>query len=245
MQHPLSLEAMPTQQVNINDQLLQTRVLEVIHSENPVFMLQLPAVYALVAPSTSIGVAALHQAKQRLPGKLYGSAIGDLSTFLALAIPEKLPDEFRSNPEAAQCMEGAFLRIKVDPAHVNTPAIHEGSHQGLLLPDGPIRRLFRFIEHEFEDRTDPVVFPGKQYSAPLCTSANISGDPLGSIVDEERAFAFAEQQGISLIVTCQEAQHEKGSYPIFYFQGNQATIERQGPRVHDICAAMPNSITIQ
>jgi tRNA A37 threonylcarbamoyladenosine synthetase subunit TsaC/SUA5/YrdC len=242
---PLTLDAMPIHQVNIDNPLLYSSVIEVIQSEYPVFMLQLPSVYALVAPSSSCGVDALNRTKRRLPGKLYGSAIGDLSKFLALAIPEELPDEFRSNPTAAQCMEGAFLRIMVDHVHLNTPSIHAGSHQGLLLPNGPIRRLFQFIEHTFQDRIDKALFPDKEYSAPLCTSANVSGDPLGSIVDEERAIRFAEQQGVSLIVTCQEAQHEKGSYPIFYFQGNKATIERQGPRVHAICAAMPNSIIIK
>ena len=236
---------MGLQQLLVSDNDVSDKVLNVLNGDFPVFMLQLPSVYALVAPSTKVGVDALNVAKCRLPGKLYGSAIGDLTRFLTLAMPNMLPDIFHANTEAARCMEGSFLRLVVDHSKVQTSTIEGGTHQGLLLPEGHIRELFRAIECAFWKKSSSELFPGKSYTAPLCTSANISGDPLGSIVTEDRALRFAEEQGISLLVRSYETSAEKGSYPIFYFQGNQATIERQGPRVRDICAAIPNSITIQ
>ena len=242
--HCLYLEAMAIQQVHISDPRLNNHVQQVLHGENPVFMLQLPSVYALVAPPTQDGVEALHRAKHRLPGKLYGSAIGNLHNFLTLAIPDMLPTHFHDYPNNAVCMEGAFMRLVVDYSEINSPCVFEGTHQGLLLPEGPIRQLFRFIEIEFQEHYSEALFPGKQYTAPICTSANISGDPLGSIVDEDRALRFATEQEISLVVMCNEEQEEKGSYPIFYFRGNRVSIERKGPGWERMLQSMPTNIEI-
>jgi tRNA A37 threonylcarbamoyladenosine synthetase subunit TsaC/SUA5/YrdC len=235
---------MGLQQLLVSDKDVSDKVLSVLNGDCPVFMLQLPSVYALVAPSTTRGVEALNRAKCRIPGKIYGSAVGELSPFMALAIPNMLPNEFRLYPNAAQCMEGSFMRLVVDHSEVNTSTIEIGTHQGLLMPEGHIRDLFRIIERSFQEQPSAELFPGKSFTAPLCTSANISGDPLGSIVTEDRALRFAEEQGISLVVRSDETQVEKGSYPIFYFRSNEVTIERRGPRVHDICAALPKSMVL-
>jgi tRNA A37 threonylcarbamoyladenosine synthetase subunit TsaC/SUA5/YrdC len=220
-------------------------LLRVMHSDFPVAVVQLPAVFALIAPSTPAGVAALNKAKNRLSGKHYGSAIGDLSAFAAMSQQENLPDDFRENMHGMQVLEGAFIRLRVADSRAETVAVSMGTHQGLLLPEGMERTLFRAIEQAFVADGPNEVYAGARYYAPLCTSANLSGDPFGSIVDLERAHAFVNERNIPLFISNKSAHSEEtGSYPIFSFEKNTVTIMRSGPNQERILRALPSSITV-
>lgn len=232
-------------QRDIRDASAMDELLRVMHSSYPVAMVQLPSVFALIAPSTALGVNALNRAKQRLPGKYYGSAIGDLNAFLSLADQDTLPEAFRMNAASVAVMEGAFIRCRVTDAAVETATITAGTHQGLLLPVGPERALFKAIEQAFRKNSPNELFAGASYYAPICTSANFSGDPLGSIVDMQRARAFAQASGIPLFINNDNAQgDETGSYPIFAFEGNSVRVMRNGPAQERILRALPSSITV-
>ena len=232
---------MNRREIHISDSTAAAAAIEVLMSSNPRVMLQMPAVHTLIAPPTQAGIQALNSTKNRLPAKNYGSAIGSLARFHALGDREHLPSEFKT----AACLtllEGAFIRLKVTSPEFNSTAIRGGTHQGLLLPQGPHRLLLDEVEEALRPLAEPELFAGKIYSAPLCTSANLSGDPLGSITDERRAEEFFNSQEIPLWIRCNSATGEAGSYPIFAFDGNQCSIERDGPGRREIQARLPASI---
>ena len=203
--------------------------LEVLRSERPVFMLELSSVHALVAPATALGARALDAAKERLPGKTYGSIIGSLDAFHGLALPERLPSGFGGSERLA-LFEGAFVRIGVARPEVSTPVVRQGSHQGLLFPEGdPQRQLALALEAGLAELAEPELFGGLRHSAPLCTSANLSGDPAGSITDEARAAEFARERGVGLWLRGAPDPSARGSYPIFALEADGVTVARDGP----------------
>ena len=83
--------------------------MEIFQTASPVGLLELPSVFALIAPPTRRGATTLDEAKQRLPGKTYGSPIGELDAFHSLARSAELPPELRP-AGALRCVEGAFMR---------------------------------------------------------------------------------------------------------------------------------------
>jgi tRNA A37 threonylcarbamoyladenosine synthetase subunit TsaC/SUA5/YrdC len=232
--------------LDIHDARAHDALVHVMHSQFPVAMLQLPSVFALIAPASAPGVNALNHAKQRLPGKHYGSAIGELSEFVALAEKDALPDVFRDDSRALAVMEGAFIRMRVaNPIH-ETSAISAGTHQGLLLSEGPERSLFKAVERSFRKDAPNELFAGAKYYAPICTSANMSGDSLGSIVDLNRALSFALDTDIPLVISNENVRSvETGSYPIFAFEGNTVRAIRQGPAQERILRSLPSTITVR
>ena len=122
--------------------------------------------------------------------------------------------------------------------------VRDGTHQGVLL-DGPHRALFAAIEEGLADTPDPDLFAGHAYTAPLCTSCNMSGDPLGSITDWERARRFAMERDVPLVIRGETAAGAAGSYPIFAIERTRVTIQREGPRMTEIMAALPPRLFAQ
>ena len=69
------------------------------------------------------------------------------------------------------------------------------------------------------------------FSRLICTSANISGAPSGSITSLDRVRIFGKERGVSLLVRFKlEANEERGSFPIFSIDKEGYTIERKGPK---------------
>ncbi|MDX2068826.1 MAG: hypothetical protein SFV55_10395 [Haliscomenobacter sp.] len=231
---------MKLREISILDQEAIPAALEALHSKEGVLLLQMPAVFVLLAPATQKGVESLNQTKLRLPQKNYGTAIGDIQKFHALASPGSLPHELQQ-AEDLNRLTGAFIRFAIGRSSFNSATVRAGTHQGVLV-DGPHRDLFKAVEQSFAHQADPALFCGHTFSAPLCTSANLSGDSLGSITDWDRAYRFARQRHLSLVIRCEAAQGENGSYPIFYFKDDQATIERHGPGEEAIMRRLPERL---
>jgi hypothetical protein len=203
-------------------------------------LVQLPTVFVLLAPATHDGVTWLNRAKQRLPEKNYGTAIGNLEQFAMMVMPGTLPPELAS-PPGLDILKGAFIRCRVASTDFNSAVVRRGTHQGVLL-DGPHQTLFAEIEAGLADMSDPELFGGHVYTAPLCTSCNISGHPLGSITEWERARAFALDRKIPLVIRSVPAIGEFGSYPIFEIDRNHISIKRERPRMDEIRAALPQRL---
>lgn len=201
------------------------RAVEAIQAE--AIVVQLPTVFVLLAAPTARGAAQLDRAKTRLPGKNYGSAIGSLGAFWALADPEQLPPAFSAAADF-EPMTGSFIRVRVQGRDFQSTTVRDGSHQGLLL-DGVHRQLFRRIEASFAGPPPDPIWGGGDYRAPLCTSCNLSGDPEGSIVSLPRALAFAESRGVGLVLTGPASAGALGSYPIFGFEPQRVVVHREGP----------------
>ena len=203
-------------------------------------LVQLPTVFVLLAPATREGAGWLDGRKQRLPNKTYGTAIGRLDQFVPMMIPGSCPPELETIG-GLTVLTGAFIRCRIAPTDYNSAVVRHGTHQGVLL-DGPHRKLFGVIEAGLADMSDPDFLAGHTYTAPLCTSCNISGDPLGSITEWERAAQFALDREVPLIIRSEPAVGQTGSYPIFAIEHDRVTIQREGPRMEEIKAALPERL---
>jgi hypothetical protein len=234
---------MRLKEISIHDSTLPDALREVYYSDNPVFLIRYPSVFALMAPPTMLGAFALSKGKNRLPGKFYGSAIGSAESFFSMAYDKHISEKFLKNKSLLESLESCFIRIKTHDAQTETAAVNAGTHQGLLLPDGVLRDLFRTLEDWGKSLEDRSLFPGKNYTAPLCTSANISGDPAGSIVDEMRARDFAVSMHIRLMIHAEENQGEKGSYPVLAFDDSTVRVERGGPGLASILSMISGYFT--
>ena len=205
-----------------------------------VVLLQLPTVYTLIAAPTREGVEQLNAHKNRLEGKNYGTVLGKAHNFLEHARAGAMPTCFQENDRLEQ-LQGAFVRAEFTDRCFESPVIRNGTHQSLIL-DGIHRSLFVEAEKHLQDLVDPTLWGGKKVSTLLCTSANLSGDPLGSIVDKQRAMDFARERRIGLFVNCQADETAQGSYPIFEFSGEKVSIQRDGPGVQRILAKIPKTV---
>lgn len=190
-------------------------------------LIQLPPVYVLVATATSAGVDHLDRLKIRQPNKNYGTMMGDINRFWQNVDTHLLPDGFKS-PDALEEMRDLFFRCPFADPSFNSSVIRNGTHQSLIL-DGIHRELICEIESAFENQVEPELWAGKKFTAPIATSCNLSGDPLGSIVDEARALDFAASRGVGLFVTGEAGTGELGSYPILQLEEDRVSVQREGP----------------
>ncbi len=209
--------------------------------ENPVILIQFPDVFGLMALPNQIGVNGLNQTKNRLSGKYYGSVIGSAENFFGMQEDfESLP--YLKGADDYKLLEGSILRLRISGPEINSAAVFEGTHQSLLFKEGPIRSLFRKLERAFEPIADAGIFGGKSFSAPLCTSANISGHENGSIVDLEIARVFGKQKGIPLLIRSESLPVPGGSFPVLYLQNNGISVQRKGPCLEEIKARFPSEV---
>jgi len=230
-------------EIDIQDSSLFEEAMQAFE-ENPVILIQFPDVFGLMALPNQIGVNGLNQTKNRLPGKYYGSVIGSAEKFFAMQEDfESLP--YLRGAEDYKLLEGSILRLRILSSEVNSAAVFEGTHQSLLFKDGPIRSLFRNLEQAFEPIADSSLFGGRSFSAPLCTSANLSGHKNGSIVDLEIAREFGKQKGIPLLIRSESLPVPGGSFPVLYLQKNGISVQRMGPGLEEIKAKFPSEIFLK
>ena len=220
---------MTVHEVMIDAPDVASHVQEALQLAPHVVMIELPSVFGLFTVPTRAGAHALDVVKSRLPGKTYGTAIGDLRRFTSLAMPGVLGAQARETADWSW-LESAFIRFGIGPESLDTPAIRRGTHQGLLMGQGPHRRLFVALE-DARLGADDDLFGARRCDALMCSSANRSGDPDGSITEFKSARAFAAERGVKLIVRNLPFNGPRGSYPIIWFREGMASIERSGPGV--------------
>ena len=207
------------------------------HMRSRPVLLQLPQVFTLIAPATRSGAAGLDEMKSRLPGKNYGSAVGDIQSFWDMIRKSSLP----TGVEDSAVLEGTqdvFYRCQISDKELCSETVRSGSHQTLVL-GGRARELMRELEAAFQEMAEPELFGGHHFSAPLITSCNVSGDPLGSITDEARALEFMRTRGVELWIRPSEVAAESGSYPILELREEGICVGRQGPGLEQILRSMP------
>jgi len=227
-------------ELHISDENAIIESVKVLQSSHPVVMFQLPTVFVLLAPPTKLGVESLNRTKNRIEGKNYGTAIGDLGQFYAMALERSLPPELDSQ-ESLELLTGAFIKITIGRSGYNTSVSRKGTHQGVLL-GSPHRDVFCGIEEGIAALAEPELFNGNKFTAPLCTSANISGDPLGSITDWKRAYMFGAERNVPLVIRSESAQGTLGSYPIFRLTHDKICIDRNGPGEIEIKKMLPQHL---
>ena len=203
--------------------------IKVFTSDLPVFAFEFSGVYGLMALNSIQGALALDRVKSRLPGKYYGSFLGDFNSFFQVTHPCKVED----CKKMISLFEGSFLRVPVYCKKNETYVIHEGQHQFLIETESTREVIFK-LEIELKKRFPNSDFFVSNYQSPLCTSANESGDLSGGIQDREEALEFAFKKKIALFVHTGLHQKDSGSYPVFTMLNNQIQIVRNGPHDEEI-----------
>lgn len=197
-------------------------------------VVQLPTVFAVVAPATHSGAHLLDRCKDRLPGKYYSVLIGDLARFLRLstgtALSEYLLDSTRPDriDAFAGDLESTFLRNQVAARISSSRTLCEGRLQGLTL-GGLLKEKMRLMESLSERLPGRLFGPEHgRYCAPIASSCNMSGDPDGSTDDFGRALDFARRRGVGLVLTNPSGEGG-GSNPILGICGTEVETLREGP----------------
>ena len=228
-------------QISIDSKDCKEKVLKYI-IKYPI-IIQLPTVYGIIALPNSKGVHDLNKIKNRKPNKNYGSIVGDLNNFYDLFKKEKLPD-FIQNINNLNVFNDCFIRGIISSTNKNNSVIKNGTHQGLILRNKKLRDLITAIEINLSYLIDIDLFDGNEYMAPLCTSANISGDPKGSIVNKKDAILFAKERDIKLMVTLkkEDIANELGSYPILSLNKHQINLVRNGPGDQQLLKLIPKEL---
>ena len=199
-------------------------------------LVQLPTVFAIVAPPTHQGAQLLDRCKNRLPGKFYSVLIGDLQRFLHLSSGTPLSDYLLQSggPDRVRTFKNdlcsTFIRTPVASKTCSSKMICNGTLQGLIL-GGILERKMRWMEELSASLPDKILDTEQgHYCAPIASSCNMSGDPAGSITDFDRALAFAKSRGVELVLT-NRAARDGGSNPIFGIQNDRVETFRDGPGV--------------
>ena len=181
-------------------------------------------VFAVMALPNAQGAGSLSTVKNRKAGKCYGSLISDAHGFVK---ESKLDDKTKvslMNCMAEGDLDDAFVRLPWGDSK-NEALVMGGTHQGLKTTE-PVLSFCRSLEER-------VIRPRKGFmmNRLICSSANISGDPRGSITDRNEAIQFAKERGVGLFVEFDfpDDDVEPGSFPIFSFKDMAFSVERQGP----------------
>ena len=208
-----------------DDESLNSKIINEL-SDNAV-LIEFPYVYGLIAKPNHEGIHLLNKIKNRKPNKFYSSAIGDLEHFCNL-ISKDL--KLIRSKNFIKGLNDIILRVRITKTPFNSSVVCNGTHQG-LISDSEHRSLFKFIENYFKNSFSEDLFNGKKYTAPFCTSANLSGDPNGSITSLKNAREFGKQRGINIMIRMRESKKSilnKGSYPILQIENNKIQIVRDG-----------------
>jgi len=199
-------------------------------------LVQLPTVFAIVAPPTHQGAQLLDRCKNRLPGKFYSVLIGDLQRFIRLSSGTPLSDYLLQSggPDRVRTFKNdlcsTFIRTPVAAETRSSKMICNGTLQGLIL-GGILERKMRWMEELSASLPDKILDTEQgHYCAPIASSCNMSGDPEGSITDFDRALSFAKSRGVELVLT-NRAARDGGSNPIFGIQNDRVETYREGPGV--------------
>jgi len=215
-------------EIHFNDQDFCKKMVEVFESSFPVVLFEFRNVFGLLATNSLLGVEALNKTKNRLSGKFYGSFSGDLNRFSELIDDEKI-----NNLELLNNFVGSFIRVPVKAINKFNPVVNNGLHQ-TLIEDLPVRKKIAEFETEYLKIKKTSDFFAFNFQAPLCTSANESGDPNGGITNKEIALEFGKIKGIPLFVHTDLISDGLGSYPIFSLLDDKITTHRDGAETQNV-----------
>jgi len=207
-----------------NDANIINEICELYKSDYPVLIFEFSGVYGLIASNTIEGVNAINKAKIRLPNKFYSSIFGT-DTIFKNAKDYKF---IELKNQLLEIFEGSFLRFELENTEIINPLISKGTHQ-VLIKRPSYRELFFNLEIELSKILAPSPYFSFNHYAPICSSANISGDASGSITSKQKALEFAKKSNIKLFVHSKLNALHQGSYPVFSINENlQVKVERKG-----------------
>jgi tRNA A37 threonylcarbamoyladenosine synthetase subunit TsaC/SUA5/YrdC len=201
---------------------------------NNAVLVDLGSVFAVVSLPTTQGVSQMNSIKRRLPNKYYGSIVGDVKKFIQHS---KGSDELKNKLITAALkgeFNNTFIRLPWPEESFSTEIVNLGTHQGLILSE-PFKSFALELEGEITKREGKHGSSSK-FNWLLGSSANLSGDPNGSITSLQDALSFGEQRGIKLLIRFEidSGNYEKGSFPIIECTEKSYTVRREGPGINRI-----------
>lgn len=197
-------------------------------------IMHLNNVYAVVAIANTHGIVSLDKIKSRRPNKCYGTLVSNPELFLNESDLDNDSVYSLISIIKKGGLKSCFLRLQMSCLKDSELTVN-GTHQGLIVEE-PIRG--------FCARLEAVCFDKKGFIERLiCSSANISGDPKGSITNREEAIKFGKERGAKAFIEFDftNADVESGSFPIFSFQNMSFSIERKGPGYIEIESLLSQS----
>jgi hypothetical protein len=207
-----------------SDDNLIDEICKIFISDNPIFIFEFSGVYGLIASNTIEGVDVINATKIRLPNKFYSTILGSDN----ILKNDKHSKLFDLKDQLLEIFEGSFMRFEIENQTTSNPLICKGTHQ-VLIKRPSYRDLFYNLEIELSKILPPSPYFSFNHYAPICSSANISGDSAGSITSKQKALEFAKNRNIKLFVHSKLNALEQGSYPVFSIDKNlQIKIERKG-----------------
>ena len=192
-------------------------------------IMHLDSVYAVVSIANQKGIRSLDRVKRRKPGKCYGTLVSNFGDFIMTSSVNNKTKEAIMKLGSERALENCFLRLPFKSIQ-NSELFMNGTHQGLVVVE-PVRSFCKEIEQRITENKDNLIMDRL-----VCSSANISGDSKGSIVEREAALKFGKAMGMELFVEFNfpKTNVKKGSFPILSFGDMTYRIERKGPGVDAI-----------
>lgn len=195
------------------------------------FLIDLGCVFALIALPNQNGLEFIDKTKKRLPGKAYGSVVGDSIDFVRKSELDLSSKQLLFEAIKTGIISNFFLRLPWKGG--DNGLVLNGTHQGLVLSGE---------YHDFFSELNTIISASNQcnlisgLSSVICSSANYSGHPDGSITDLNDALIFADENNIDLLIKFKQSPKMKikGSFPIFSINNRLFRIERGGPGVETV-----------
>lgn len=206
-------------------------------SNFPIALFEFSGIYGLIAVNSIMGCKALNHTKNRLPNKFYGSFPGD-----DLNLTSVMKDQPKGNlSHFLTHAEGAILRFPVRGKNIPNEVICNGAHQ-FLVETEEVRLKIKNLEEKLL-KTFPVSdFFEHNYQAPLCTSANESGDANGGILQLKDALDFGKKKNIPLFIHTGLRKELSGSYPVISVEKESVELVRSGPRGEEILEKLQRNL---
>lgn len=190
------------------------------------FLIDLGSVFALIALPTKQGVDFIDKTKKRLLGKAYGSIVSDPIDFIRSSKLDNASKELLLDSFSSVRITNCFLRIPWKDE--TNELLINGTHQGLLI-DEERHHFFAELNSFVAGINQKELIGG--ISSVICSSANLSGHPDGTITDLNKAITFGDDNNIDLLIKFKRIteMQTKGSFPIFSIGYQSFRVERNGP----------------
>lgn len=210
-----------------SEQLVQ-KMHEVFMSDRPIVGLELNSVFALMAPANLLGMKALDESKQRLPGKFYGLGFFDENAIQEVFKEDVLPNVFKAIHDQLH----VIFRLPVKPIYFDSPIVSDGFLQ-IFLGDQTVKKVIRRIINQISI-DDMSYLPPAELQGVLITSMNVSGSK--SITSYSEAYNFCAANNVPILIQTDllNSKVGMGSYTIVKNDGTHSTIVREGFNVNEV-----------
>uniref|UniRef100_A0A7S3VBF0 peptidylprolyl isomerase n=1 Tax=Chaetoceros debilis TaxID=122233 RepID=A0A7S3VBF0_9STRA len=209
-----------------------TKTLEVLRQDGGIVVIEIAKALFLISAPTRAACRRLRKIKGNTD---FGFCIGNVDAFFNILKKSSLPSHLQKDPKSLAIFHPSHLNVLITKDEsFNTHLAKDGSIEGFITNDGsPIREFFKEIESGLVGYNDARLLKGKEYSAPLITSANVYHK--GTVKEYEEAKAFITNAGVSLGVRFKSIGNRNGHlFSVFKLRRKEIQIIRRGEMHQEI-----------